>query len=175
MNQTKLVIGFSGKKRSGKTEASKAILRAFPSRAVRISLADPMKDAVALIAQPVTSHNKSILRPVLQTYGEAMKQLYGFDHWVKKATARWGMLQKNHDIMICDDIRFPFEVEWIHSLGGKVIMIRRASESSGDTHISETSIDDIRPDYIIDNDCSSMELSESVMSAFKDYEASIRV
>lgn len=52
------------------------------------------------------------------------------------------------------DVRFPNEASHIRAAGGKIIkVVRPALEGKqGDTHASETSIDEIEPDILIIND-----------------------
>jgi BioD-like phosphotransacetylase family protein len=104
----KLIIGLSGTMHSGKTTAATGLLNAFAPRAIIVSLAQPIKEAIQSITGHMVTHdNKETLRPLLQSYGEVMKALHGERHWIDRAEARWQLLKYNHDVMICDDIRFP--------------------------------------------------------------------
>jgi hypothetical protein len=111
------------------------------------------------------------MRPVLQSYGEAMKQLWGDDYWMNHANQRWKLGQKNHDVMICDDIRFPAEADWIRRSGGVVISIRRHEDQNEfSDHISETSVDLVEADYVIDNHGSLGSFLNDTRAAVSDYE-----
>jgi len=169
---TKLVIGLSGHMGSGKTTAAKYLLQHYSPKACIISLAYPIKSAVQSITNKlITDSNKSIMRPVLQSYGEAMKQLWGDDYWMNHANQRWKLGQKNHDVMICDDIRFPAEADWIRRSGGVVISIRRHEDQNEfSDHISETSVDLVEADYVIDNHGSLGSFLNDTRAAVSDYE-----
>lgn len=171
---SRLIIGLCGRKHSGKSTAAEAIVRHLEDDATVISLAGPIKETVESVTGACCKKDKEILRPVLQAYGEAMKQLYGREYWVEAATKRWNALRNRYSSMICDDIRFPFEAEWIRSLGGFVIGITSPRSDTSDTHTSETSVDDIIPDYQVTNDGSIYEFRGSILSAIKHYEANIR-
>lgn len=56
-----------------------------------------------------------------------------------------------HIPIVCDDCRYPNEVEIIHRLGGSIVMIRRDQRGMIDTHSSED-LRHIIPDRVIFND-----------------------
>jgi hypothetical protein len=173
---THTIIGLSGKKRSGKSTAADIILDLMQGDSVRISLATPIKiDIQGLMGVPIDDKNKEIIRPVLQSYGESMKQLFGSDYWVKRADYTWRQYSPFTTVMVCDDIRFPLEAEWIRSLGGIVVKIHRPGfDDSSDHHVSETAIDSIKPDYIIDNDSTQQQLKTNIVNMLK-YATNLRV
>ena len=173
---THTIIGLTGRKCSGKSTAADIILELTQGDSVKISLATPIKtDIQELIGVPIDDTNKEIIRPVLQSYGEAIKQLFGSDYWVKRAGHTWKQYAPFTTIMVCDDIRFPLEAEWIRSLGGIVVKIHRPGfEDSPDLHVSETAIDSIRPDYIIDNDSTQQHLRTNIINMLK-YATKLRV
>lgn len=171
---SRMIIGLCGRKHSGKSTAAEAIVRHLEDDATVISLAGPIKETVESMTGACSKQDKEILRPMLQAYGETMKQLYGREYWIEAATRRWNVLCNHYSSMICDDIRFPFEAEWIRSLGGFVIGITSPRSDTSDTHTSETSVDDIIPDYQVTNDGSIYEFRGNILAAVKHYEASIR-
>ena len=173
---THTIIGLSGKKRNGKSTAADIILDLMQGDSVKISLATPIKvDIQGLMGVPIDDNNKEIIRPVLQAYGESMKQLFGSDYWVKLADYKWRQYSPFTTVMVCDDIRFPLEAEWIRSLGGIVVKINRPGfDDSSDHHVSETAIDSIKPDYIIDNDSTQQHLRNNIINMLK-YATNLRV
>lgn len=171
MKKRKLIIGLSGTMHSGKSTAATGLLNAFAPRACIVSLAQPIKESISSITgHVVTPSNKEILRPLLQTYGEVMKALHGGRHWVDRAEARWQLLKYNHDVMICDDIRFPFEADWIRSLGGIVIGVQRPDNAPTSQHASEEAVRHVKTDFTVDNDGTEMNLIKNVISTVKSYE-----
>lgn len=61
------------------------------------------------------------------------------------------------------DVRFPQEVEAIKNRDGIVIRVIRPGKQDGDTHISETALDDYKDfDFVIINDGNLEELEEKV-------------
>ena len=173
---THTIIGLSGRKRSGKSTAADIIMDLMKGDSIRISLATPIKiDIQGLMGVPIDDTNKEIIRPVLQAYGESMKELFGSDYWVKRADRTWRQYAPFTTVMVCDDIRFPLEAEWIRSLGGIVVKVKRPGfEDSSDNHVSETAIDSIKPDYIIDNDSTHHQLKTNVTNMLK-YATNLRV
>ena len=56
------------------------------------------------------------------------------------------------DVVLVNDVRFPEEAEAIQSFGGLVVRVyRNLADSTTPTHVSERDLDNIKPDYIIDN------------------------
>ena len=54
--------------------------------------------------------------------------------------------------LIISDCRFPNEAKAIKECGGIIIKVVRDGVTTGDTHQSETQIDEIEPDYTLLND-----------------------
>jgi len=67
------------------------------------------------------------------------------------------------------DVRFPNEAAFIKAQGGKVVkVVRPALEGKqGDTHASETSIDEIEPDVLLVNDGTLEDLLLSVQGSLE--------
>ena len=63
---------------------------------------------------------------------------------------------------IITDCRFPNEAEAINGKGGILIRVERAVDGIPSTHPSETSLDNYKFDYVIDNNGSIEELIEKV-------------
>lgn len=64
--------------------------------------------------------------------------------------------------LIISDCRFPNEAEAIKKRGGIIIKVVRDGVTTGDTHQSETKIDEIVPDYVFVNNKGLEELSGAV-------------
>jgi len=66
---------------------------------------------------------------------------------------------------VVTDVRFPNEAEAIRSKGGKVIKVVRSEflKRATDMHASETSIDEINPDFLVLNDSTIEDLNQKVL------------
>ena len=171
MKKQKLIIGLSGTMHSGKTTAANGLLNAYAPKACIVSLAQPIKESIqSITGHMVTKSNKETLRPLLQSYGEVMKELHGERHWIDRAEARWQLLKFNHDIMVVDDIRFPFEADWLRSLGGFVIGISRPDNTPTSLHASEEAVRDVKTDYRVDNNGTELDLMLNVLATVKNHE-----
>lgn len=84
------------------------------------------------------------------------------------ATPRWCNLNR----WVITDCRFPNEAAAIRQVGGEIIKVVRPSleGKQGDTHASETSIDDIEPDHLIINNGTLDDLRAKVLEAIRKAE-----
>jgi len=156
------IIGFSGKKQSGKTTAVQDLkqrLEAQGKTVAIVSFADALKDAVEhLFAVPIgiipdwdSDEFKNTVHPCGKTYRQLL-QIFGTDFcralwpdiWVE--VWKWQVLNiyPNYDYILVPDVRFENEVKVIQDLGGKVIRLTRAPFASQDKHESETALDKIQ-------------------------------
>ena len=152
------IIGITGKKFSGKTEASNC-LKDFKSINFKDSLIEEIKEnfpdllrELALIyrmadIKTLFDIKPPLVRLLLQNYGTNVRRKDSENYWV----AKWLDKIDISDNIIADDVRFLNEANAIKDVGGIVIRIVRPSVKSIDTHISETEMDKIEPDYEIIN------------------------
>lgn len=146
------LIALVGKKRSGKTTAATFIRNNHPGLAYRDSFARPIKEHVERIFGPLDETPKEVLRPVMQALGESLKAKFGRTVFIDQLKDRVKNMEHAADLVIIDDLRFPFEADWVRSQGGKVIrIIRPELDSVVDNHISETSVDEVLADATIIN------------------------
>ena len=154
--KTQIVIGLAGRKLAGKTSVANHLLglaKESGLKPIRLSFAAPLKAEVAKIFGPVDRpENKEVIRPVFQAVGQAAKTLFGHDYWTKQLVSAWNDYKAaGYNFLVVDDLRFPHESEAIRSLGGHVWRIRRdETDNSGDSHPSETMVDQIIPDLSFD-------------------------
>jgi hypothetical protein len=120
-----MILGISGTMYSGKSTAANLLeQRALEAGrpVVRLPFAKAVKELALSLGWD--GHKDAKGRHVLQHLGTDVCRSIDNDYWIKK----W-LLQLPHDLtntlVIADDVRFPNEVAAIHSLGGKVIEIRR--------------------------------------------------
>lgn len=146
------LIALVGKKRSGKTSAATFIRNHYQGLAFRDSFARPIKEHVERIFGPLDETPKEVLRPVMQALGESLKAKFGRYVFIDQLKDRVKNLEQAADLVIIDDLRFPFEADWVRSQGGKVIrIIRPELDGVVDNHVSETSVDEVMADATIIN------------------------
>ena len=149
------IVGLVGRKWSGKTSAARHLEANHPGLVHRDSLASPIKEYVVNIFGPLEETPKPVLRPVMQSLGEALKQKFGNEIFLNMLKDRIELDAPQSDLVVIDDIRFPFEADWVRSSGGTVVrIIRPSTDDSGDGHTSETSVDRVAPHITLINDAS---------------------
>jgi len=165
------ILGIAGKKGSGKTTLTRnlqayfnpeqdELLRYLNGPVRHLSFSSPVKQLVSMLLDiPVQDfvNKETIHQPSGKTYREIL-QLFGTDWmrsldeqvWVRQAAKTIRTNQRVPDIhlWVIDDVRFPNEIEFIHSMKGKVIYLYRGV--GDDAHSSENSILSYDCDFSID-------------------------
>lgn len=168
-----MIIGFVGKKGSGKTTAAKYLISQVPG-IVHINFKDELiaeiqkylpKVVDELIAlYKVDSEGKPLtpdtlfsskpafplVRALMQNWGTELRRAEDEDYWVKKYKAKVLSLPAATHV-VTDDVRFMNEARTVRELDGDVIRLARKDEDvlSDDTHQSETEMETIVTDYTI--------------------------
>jgi hypothetical protein len=148
------VVGLSGKAGSGKDYISQNFL--IPLGYKQFSFAWHFK--VWLIGKGEATHEEVFftkpphVRKLLQEEGtERGRNVYGENVWCNTAAEWMRVLAENCGLtkFVIPDVRFPNEVEFIQSIGGKVYRIVAPERSANNNlteearrHISETALDD---------------------------------
>lgn len=169
----KKIIGIKGKKGHGKDSLVEAIQRASDLPVRRLAFADPIKEMLhvglgipreilwgpAHIKERVDPRFGVTYRHMAQTLGtEWGRMLIAEDIWIKLAL-------ENHVptvesflgpiLWVISDVRFINEARVIKENGGFIVEIERPGHSTGEegeSHASETEMDQIKPDlYVINN------------------------
>lgn len=169
-----MLIGLTGKKQSGKDTVAEHLIEEYGF--TRYAFADPIKEACQAIfgftKEQCWGKEKELIDPfwhisprkALQIIGTELFQFelpkyapelaeIGRTFWVQRF-ALWyeKFLEKYPDGgVVISDVRFPFEADMIKSLGGTIIKIVRPSEQYNDMHSSETEMDQIQYDYLLNN------------------------
>ena len=147
-----MIIAISGKKHSGKSTAAGILEKHLGAGAIRMSIADPIKREVAKIFGPYDVTKKEYLRPVYQVVGQVGKQVYGQTVWLDIMWAEWQKRKQACHTLLIDDVRFPYEAEFLAEHGAHVWRIQAPdTDDSGDDDISETSVDLVKPHAYITN------------------------
>lgn len=152
----KTIIGISGHMGVGKTTAAKIFEKYGYSI---IKFADPLKlmlKVLGMTEEQLNGPKKSLPIPwlggktpryVQQTLGTQWGRLLIYnDIWVNA----WEFNIHDKDKIIADDVRFSNEAKRIHYLHGKIIKVTRPGYN-GDNHESETSIDNITHNFLVEN------------------------
>ena len=168
-----MIIGISGKKRSGKDTVFSMIdaITAHEVRTTRMAFGDQIKQEIAdsmNITVADIDADKERFRPLLQFWGAEYRRGYcGDDYWIKKmrlAAATWYA----RDWLIITDVRFPNEAELVRELDGVLIRVERDT-GLDDTHDSETALDDYDHfDFRLKNDGSLDDLETAVVEIVSD-------
>lgn len=97
-------------------------------------------------------------RALLQRVGTDIVRAKNPDFWVEYMAAILGFFQEEWDVVIIPDTRFPNEVDMLRDRGFDVVHVRvvRPDFENDLTpeqrmHPSETALDDVEPDAIINN------------------------
>lgn len=144
-NQTVMLIGISGKKRSGKDTVGAMVVEWLNEHgfdAAQVAFADQLKDEVAEatgVNRRMQEMDKERWRPILQWWGvEFRRHYFGQDYWVSKMTQK--LLAMDEDVAVVTDVRFRDEADFIRASGGFVVRVERETGLQ-DGHSSETDLD----------------------------------
>lgn len=168
-----MLIGLCGYAGSGKDEAAKALVEqgwqrvAFADAVRAFAFAiNPIIDTVGEGPFKINVGLKSVLqncgwteakkhpevRRLLQAIGtEGGREIVDPDVWVTVAQKKWRLAMENGFSAIVTDVRFPNEVAAIREDGGQLWRIVRPGVGPVNGHCSETCIDGIDTDVVIDN------------------------
>jgi len=182
------LIGFSGRKRSGKDTGGDYLIEKYGY--IQYSFAGPLKRACQEIFmftdEQTEGHDKEkyddrwniTARKVFQIFGTEMFReklgdffpemehikenfwIYRFEMWYKN------LKETNPNAkVVVTDIRFPNEAEIVKKLGGRVIKVNRNTGMLVDGHSSEKNIDLIKGDITIENNGTLEEYYQKVEKA----------
>lgn len=159
------IIGFTGKKQSGKTTASDYIVKNY-NDFVKIGFKDPLVSELKnnfpmLLRYFSDNYNIEVdelflekpngIRILMQEYGSDVRRKDDYYYWVKKFTKVAKRMLDDSVSIVVDDVRFLNEAEAIKNLGGIIIRINDGSEKEKDSHISEVEMNRIIADEEVDN------------------------
>jgi len=173
-----MLVGFSGKKRSGKDTAADFLVQAH--KFTKIGFKDPVYDVLYALNPIIIATNSMTKRvqDVVDWHGwEKAKDMYPE---IRKLQQRLGMegfraIDENLLVQILakkggpltrvvvPDVRFPNEAEFIQDSGGILIRIERNGVDLNDVYPTEISMDDWKSfDHIIHNNGTTEQLYEMV-------------
>lgn len=163
-----IIIGLSGKKRSGKNAVAKFIAMQTSMPCFEQSFADGLKAEVAKacgVSRTYLEENKDNFRLILQGWGTDFRRKLVDDlYWIKKMDkALQHQYAINPDsVALITDVRFLNEADYVRKCGGVVVRVNRPESASVDEHVSETELDDYKFDFVINNNSTLNNLASDV-------------
>jgi ABC-type oligopeptide transport system ATPase subunit len=185
-----LIWGVTGLKGSGKSTFATLIRLKYRSTIGEVALADPLKES---LRQALGGADRKYFydqkwkkvpipewgftgREAMQKYGNTMKSSFSAEFttdqipeggiWLKSMILDCMTNKSHYDLILCTDVRYQGEADWIKEQGGKIIRIWEdkvvehhkkevLNENPEFTHPSEMGFFDLPYDYTIHN---SMEM-----------------
>lgn len=149
------LIGLAGPEGVGKSTLAEAFIKSYGG--ARISFATPLKKMLYTFSSCLGDEldeaflapkNKEVVLPSLGFSYRQAAQLLGTEWgralspniWTNIFIDEVNRLSRTHKWIVCDDVRFPNEVETIHNLGGVVIGLSRTGKSYSSLHPSSEGI-----------------------------------
>ena len=159
-----LLIGFVGRKRTGKDTLARFVLEMRPEFTV-MSFADPLKQACKHayhLTDDQLEETKDVIDPrwgmsprdMMRSIGTKYFRTEDPNHWTKNL----GFRMKGIDHVVISDVRFHNEARFVKENGGILVHVSRETEGDNDDHVSESTSDDIPCDYSMCNNGSLEDL-----------------
>lgn len=177
------IIGLTGKKFHGKDTAANIIAKYSTSNVIRLSFAQPIKQALSFIhvipmdyfndpdlkEKPLPDWNGRTPRELAQWLGtDIYRNMFDRNIWIKNMELRIKKyLNSEMDTLILiTDVRFEDEAEFVKNIGGNIWKIDRSQiiPISSDFHESEDGISDNMVDIFFDNNRDIGFLEEQIKS-----------
>lgn len=179
------IIGFTGNKGSGKSEAARQLVNHVERTAydvVNLAFADKIKDiskdVYGLDEKQVNGELKEEVDPrwavtpreIMQSIGQSFRGIHP-ETWIRYTKRR--AQESDAHIVVIDDVRYPNEANMIEEdMNGAVIGIIRPGNDVEDDHESETQLqkhwDEMTTETIV-NDGTIEELRDYVVSYAHEY------
>lgn len=180
-----IIIGFAGKKQSGKTTAANIIKSIHGNRVIILNFGDAVKKSLKAIFNfsddELYGDKKEVIneywgitpRDIMQYYATdlmrfQLSQKYksiGDNIWVKSLEYQINQIFNKYDykIIVIGDLRFKNEYEMIKKYNGITIRINKESEDNNySDHISEHDLDDVNFDCEINNNGTIEEFEKGI-------------
>jgi len=111
---------------------------------------------------------KMSIRDLMIVFSEGLKKYYGNEIFCEAAEKK--IRNSKASLCIISDLRYPFEAEYFKKRFEKVfiVKIKRPGIGLSSNHSSETSINDITPDFEINNDGGIRELEQKILEIVKN-------
>lgn len=154
-----ILIGIHGKKKAGKDTLYNYIKACVPlMRVERIGFADSLKAEVAKafgVTVEFLEAHKDKFRHILQAWGDGRREITSKTYWIEKVTRK--LNESIADMVVIPDVRYKNEFDFIRTLGGYLIRIKKPvpllADFRLDTHPSEIELDHTSGfDFCVTND-----------------------
>lgn len=176
--QKPILIGVSGRYRSGKDEFYYTLRDTLRLQAQRLAFGDAMKaELAAAVGVPVTDidRDKERYRGGLQWWADFRRHQHS-NYWIRFVRSRWQQLCQRQNpplVVVITDLRDIPEARFIRDNGGVIVRIVRPlpwterlrlwwEHPVARYHRTETAMDKFKADYTIVNDGSVQELRVKV-------------
>lgn len=171
------IIAISGHAQNGKDTVASMLFENLCGRGERVLIAH-YADLVKYICRTFFGWNgrkDKYGRHLLQYVGTDIVREQSPDFWVDFIIQMLRFFGNNWDFVIIPDTRFPNEIDRLREAGHSVDHLRIVRENFDSPlteeqqhHRSETALDDCRPDHIIHNGGSLLDLREAVNQYIKE-------
>jgi len=162
-----IIIGITGKKKSGKDTVYEIIKNTLTVPCCKVAFADELKKEIAEacnIDVEFIERHKDRFRTIMQWWGTDFRRtMCGANYWIDKVVEQIVHIPPSVKVVCITDVRFYNESIFLRRYNGHLIKVRRTFDSTSDTHPSETELDSIPANYIIDNDGSLDDLKIKVV------------
>lgn len=140
-----IIIGLSGKKKSGKNTVSKLIATNTNLKVVEIAFADALKQEVARacgVTVVYVEENKDNFRLILQGWGtDYRRKLCNDNYWILAVQNKLRTIEA--DVVVVTDVRFINEYNWLNRNMGAVLVRIARPDIQIDDHVSESALDKV--------------------------------
>jgi len=158
------IVGITGKAGSGKDTLAKMVMEGNEHRMVTMSFAKKLRDVAEVLfgCRMETQAEKAAIyggcmktgREILQAIGEGMRKI-DENVWVDAVFDQIAVYAskanvKNSPVVILTDVRYPNEAA-LCNLVVRILRDKVLLEGDAAKHASETEMDKIKPDLIIEN------------------------
>lgn len=162
-----MIIGITGYAGVGKDTV--ADLLTYRANFEKRAFADKVREAYYEVAPDAHRHAIDLygwddakrsnlhIRTGLQGLGAMCRKVFGLDFWIEQALK--GVLFEKVDYVFAD-VRYPNEAEAIKARGGVIVRLKRDNVFPVNNHESETNVDSIEADLVLENTSPESAVSE---------------
>lgn len=166
MEKETFVVGIAGRAGSGKDTFADLFCNLIEGRSfIKVAFADPIKEMLAVIGVDDVDKYKLKKHPILGVTSRVMMQTLGTE-WGRDTIYEniWVDIAKQKglgkDILVISDVRFQNEADFVRDNGILIHIVNRGGIDS--QHYSESGIEAIGVDIVVDNSSDIKSLEQSV-------------